>query len=133
LVQHRVGPRRRGAHEGSDQVGRMLAVGVHRQGMRESCRPRRRERMQDGSALALVLRKHLDAQTGIVGRERAQAFGSAVAAAVDDDPHRRPCRTGRTHRLVDQRPGVVARNDDEVRRRRRLVGGDAHRRRASAK
>jgi hypothetical protein len=111
--------RRRFRHERADQLGRVLAVGIHRQRVRVARRARLLERVQDGRALAGVLREDVDAQPGILAGHRPQAAVGAVATAVDDDPHRRPLRARRAHRRVDERPGVVARDDDDVRRRHR--------------
>ena len=81
----------------------MLAVGIHRQGVREAGLARGLERVQHGGALADVARQHLDAQARVVGRHRAQPVGRAVAAAVDDDPHRRPGGARGANRVVDER------------------------------
>ena len=44
----------------------MLAVGIHRQGVREAGLARRFERVQHGGALADVARQHVDAQARVV-------------------------------------------------------------------
>jgi len=101
--------------------------------VREAGGMRRLERMQHGRALAGIAREHVDAQARVGRRELAQQMGAAVVAAVDDHPHRRPGPARVLHRLRDERPGVVARNDDQMRRAGRRLGCAAHCRSSSAK
>jgi hypothetical protein len=111
---HRVGLFGGGAHEGGNQRRRVLAVGVHRQRLGEAGLSCRLQAVQHRGTLALVGRQLEHAQAGQRGGEFTQALRRAIGAAVDHHPDRVPRRAGVAHRALEQRAGVVARNDDEL-------------------
>jgi hypothetical protein len=74
-------------HERGDQVGRVLAVGVHRQGVREAGRLRLVQPVQHRGALSTVAFEHPDRQPRVAPGHRLQPGRGAVGAAVDDHPH----------------------------------------------
>jgi hypothetical protein len=93
----------------------MLAVGVHRERVREPLGRRDRDAAQHRVALAHVARLHDHAQVRVLLRHLAQALERAVVAAVDHHPDGRPCAACLADGVVDLGAGVVARNQDEVR------------------
>jgi hypothetical protein len=97
-----------------DEFGRVLAVAVHRQHVREAGGIGPLQAVQHSRALALVLRQHLHAQQRVGRGQGLQARGRAVGAAVDHHPHRRPLRARRAHRGVNLLAGVVAGDQHQV-------------------
>ena len=83
----------------------MLAIGVHRQRMREAGRARARcSPCSTAAPLPRLLGSTITRSAGVGGGQSPQPVGGAVGAAVDDDPHRLPLRARAAHRLVDLAP-----------------------------
>jgi hypothetical protein len=104
---HGLGPRLRSACMKGDQVGRVLAVRIHRERMREARVSARRRSGPCSTAAPLprLLGSMNHAQAGVVRGHLAQPFGRAVGAAVGDDPHRAPL--ARAARTVENRRSPV--------------------------
>ena len=98
----------RDAHELDDTIGRVLPIGIHRQGVGEAARRRLAQPVQHGGSFASVLAQYEHSQARLLDCHRRQAFGGIVGAAVDDDPNRRPLRERGAYRRVDLGPRVVA-------------------------
>jgi hypothetical protein len=93
----------------------MLAVGIHDQGMRKALTRGCLEPMQNRGALALVPWKAKDAETVIRVGELDQRLGSAVRAAIHDNPNRIPDCSRVSYGLKKPWAGVVAWNENEMR------------------
>ena len=109
------GRAQRGLHEGRDQVGRVLAVGVHRQRVREAGRARgaagRAARPRPCRRCAGSTNTRRPGSAAAIARRPS---ARAVGAAVDHHPHRVPLRARGAHRLVDLGAGVVAGDQHQV-------------------
>jgi hypothetical protein len=97
----------------------MLTIRIHRQDMREACRLRGAQSLEDGGTFPAIARQNENLHAGIERRQILDRGRRLVRAAINDDPDKRPKRARRAHRLDEFRAGVVTRNKDEVSRQGR--------------
>lgn len=113
----------RSSHERADHFGRVLAIGVHHQGVGESRGLRGGESVEDGGALAGIFFEAEEADAG----NSCGFLGAAIGAAIDDRPNIRPLGLGLAEGLGEAGTAVVAGQQDEAFQIARTAGKPAAR------
>ena len=89
----------------------MLAVGIHRQRVREAALLRFEQPIEHRRALASIRGSDEHAQARVVARHRLESTAGPVGTTVDDDPYWIPFPARGSHSLKDLLSRVVTRDD----------------------